>query len=335
MRDIAPDSWEHGYDAAMKTFTHGRLITLAALTALALSACSKNSEPSAPAVSAPTDTAASTTPQPTQLSEGSPQIATEPDGLHIEYRVYGKGDPAIVLVHGWATDANYWNAQISPLKAKYTVVAVDLAGHGASTKNRTDWSMGNYGEDVATVVRMLPNPRVILVGHSMGGTVALEATRRIGDRVIGIIVVDALKSVGLPPLPPAEIDKRVAPFRTDFIGSVRKYATEELFEKGADPVFVQKVAYDMSLEPPEVGVPSLQALLSMDFKTVLPDIKVPVLAINSDLGVTDEARIRKSLPGFKADVIPHTSHFLMMEVPDKFNPLLLRDIDILVQKARH
>jgi pimeloyl-ACP methyl ester carboxylesterase len=314
--------------------THGRLITLAALTVLALSACNKNSEPSASAVSAPTDTAASTTPQPTQRAEGSPRIATEPDGVHIEYRVYGKGDPAIVLIHGWATDANYWNKQIDPLKAKYTVVTVDLAGHGASTNNRKDWSMENYGEDVATVVRTLPNPQVILVGHSMGGTVALEADRRIGDRVIGIVVVDALKSVGLPPLPQAEIDNRVAPFRTDFIGSVRKYVTEELFEKGADPLFVQKVAYDMSLEPPEVGVPSLQALLSMDFKTVLPDIKVPVLAINSDLGVTDVARIRKSLPAFKADVIAHTSHFLMMEVPDEFNPLLLQDIDNLVHNAK-
>jgi pimeloyl-ACP methyl ester carboxylesterase len=72
----------------------------------------------------------------------------------------------------------------------------------------------------------------------------------------------------------------------------------------------------------------------MDFKTVLPDIKVPVLAINSDLGVTDVARIRKSLPAFKADVIAHTSHFLMMEVPDEFNPLLLQDIDNLVHNAK-
>lgn len=313
----------------------GRLITLAALTALALSACSKNSEPNAPAVSAPTDTAASTQTADSTHADGSPQIVTEADGLHIEYSTYGKGDPAIVLVHGWATDANYWNAQFGPLKAKYTVVAVDLAGHGASSKNRTDWSMGNYGEDVATVVRQIPNKQVILVGHSMGGTVALEAAPRIGDRVIGIIVVDALKSVGLPPTPTAEIEQRVAPFRTDFIGSVRKYATEELFERGADPVFVQKIAYDMSLEPPEVAIPSLQALLSMDFKTVLPEIHVPVMAINSDLGATDEARIRKWLPGFKADVIPHTSHFLMMEVPDKFNPILLSDIDTLVQKAKH
>ncbi len=315
--------------------THGRLITLVTLIALAVSACSKNSGPAAPAVSASTDTTASTTSAPTPIANGSPQIATEPNGLHLEYRVYGKGEPAIVLIHGWATDANYWNAQIDPLKAKYTVVTVNLAGHGGSAKNRSDWSMDNYGEDVATVVRKIPNQNVILVGHSMGGTVALEATPRIGDRVIGIIVVDALKSVGLPPLARAEIEKRVAPFRTDFIGSVRKYVTEELFEKGANPLFVQKVAYDMSLEPPDVGVPSLEALLSMDFKTVLPAIKVPVLAINSDLGATDAARIRKSLPTFAAEVLPHTSHFLMMEVPDKFNPLLLRDIDTLVRDAKH
>jgi pimeloyl-ACP methyl ester carboxylesterase len=312
--------------------SHGRLLIL---VILALSACSKNTAPSAPAASSTTDTAAATTaPAQTNSPNGSTLLATEPDGVHIEYRVAGKGDPAIVLIHGWATDANYWNAQIAPLQAKYTVVTVDLAGHGGSTKSRTDWSMEKYGEDVATVVQRIPNQQVILVGHSMGGTVALEAAHTLGNRVIGIIVVDALKSVGLPPLSPLQIQTRVAPFRTDFIGAVRKYVSEELFEKGADPMFVQKVAYDMSLEPPEVGVPSLEALLSMDFRTVLADIKVPVLAINSDLGATDDARIRKALRTFKSDVIPHTSHFLMMEVPDKFNPILLRDIDTIARNSQ-
>lgn len=312
-----------------------RWTLLAALTALTVSACGKNSEPSSPPASSEASATNTAEPVETPQVEGTPEIATEPDGVHIEYRRYGKGDPAVVLIHGWATDLNYWNAQFNPLKAKYTVVAVDLAGHGASSKNRTDWSMAKYGEDVATVVHELPNQQIILVGHSMGGTVALEAAPMIGDRVIGIIAVDALKSVGLPPASRAEIERKIAPFRTDFIAQVRKYATDSLFQKDADPVFVQKVAYDMSLEPPEVAVPSLQALLGMDFATVLPNIHVPVLAINSDLGATDEARIRKSLPNFKADVIAHTGHFLMMEVPDQFNPVLLRDIDTLVQKAKH
>jgi pimeloyl-ACP methyl ester carboxylesterase len=302
---------------------------ICALLALNITACNKGTTPPSPA----TDNTASSAP-PSHV-DGSPQMALAPDNVHIDYRVWGKGEPAIVLVHGWACDANYWSAQIDALKSKYTVVAVNLAGHGASEKNRTDWSMGTYGEDVATVVRQIANRQVVLVGHSMGADVALEASRRIGDRVIGIIAVDSLKSIGLPPMRQRDIDQHLAPFRADFVGQTRKYVTESLFETGADPVLVQKVAYDMSLEAPQVAIPSMQALLAMDFTSVLPDIHVPVLAINSDLSPTEEARIRKSLPGFKADILEHTGHFLMMEVPQRFNPVLLKDIDLLVQGAHH
>lgn len=300
--------------------------------ALGIVACSRHTE--APSPTADNNTAASV-PAPAAPAEGTPQLAMSPDNVHIDYRVYGRGEPAVVLIHGWASDANYWNRQIDFLKPKYTVVAVNLAGHGASEKNRTDWSLGNYGEDVATVVRQLPNRQVILVGHAMGADVALEATRRIGDRVIGIIAVDSLKSIGQPPTPKRRIDALLKPFETDFISQTRKYVADSLFRKGADPAFVQKVAYDMSLEPPEVAVPSMRALLSADLNPVLSDIHVPVRAINSDLSPTDVARIRKSLPGFEAEVIPNSDHFLMMDDAQRFNPVLLKDIDALTQQARH
>jgi pimeloyl-ACP methyl ester carboxylesterase len=306
----------------------------AVLLAVMLAACAACAKKNA-GLSAGTD---NTTPGPASQAapapvEGLPQLVTSADGVHIEYRMYGAGEPAIVLVHGWSCDANYWSAQLDALKGKYTVVAVDLAGHGASGKNRSDWSMANYGEDVASVVRQIPNRQVVIVGHSMGGTVALEATRRIGDRVIGIIAVDALKSIGQPPLPAKQVEMRIAPFKADFIGQTRRFVTESLFPKDADPQFINKVAYDMSLEPPEVGVASMQALLSTDLAPVVADIHIPVLAINSDLAPTDEARIRKSLPDFKAQVLPHSSHFVMMDDPKRFNPLLLQDIDTLVHRA--
>ncbi|HEY4212005.1 MAG TPA: alpha/beta hydrolase [Steroidobacteraceae bacterium] len=313
---------------------HPVAFLLALATATCLSGCGKKTDSVAPSAATTGTPAAATAPAPAP-AQGTPQIVDSGDGVHIEYRVYGAGEPAIVLVHGWSCDANYWNEQLAPLKAKYTVVAVDLAGHGASGKNRSDWSMASYGDDVAAVVRQIPNHQVIIVGHSMGGTVALEATRRIGDRVIGIIAVEALKSVGQPALSAKQIDMRLTPFRKDFIGTTRKLVTESLFPKQADPQFVNKVAYDMSLEPPEVGVPSMQALLAADLAPIVADIHVPVLAINSDLTPTDEARIRKSLPGFKAEVIPNSSHFLMMDDAARFNPVLLKDIDTLIEKARH
>jgi pimeloyl-ACP methyl ester carboxylesterase len=209
-------------------------------------------------------------------------------------------------------------------------VTVDLAGHGASGANRADWSMGNFGEDVAAVVRQLQNDKIILIGHSMGAPVALEAARRIGDRVVGIVAVDSLKTIGQPVMPEAQIEKALKPFRDDFIGHTREFVTSQLFPADADAKFVQTVAYDMSLSPPQVAVPSMQALLHMDYAPLLPEIHVPVVAINSSLGVpADEARIKKSLPTFKAITLEKTDHFLMMDAADRFNPVLLQEVDAI------
>jgi pimeloyl-ACP methyl ester carboxylesterase len=306
-----------------------RIGPCALLAALALTACSKapdnKTAPPAPAPSAPTAQA-----------EGLPQLTLSPDSVHIDYRVWGKGEPAVILIHGWSCDSNYWSAQIDALKAKYTVVALNLAGHGASESNRKDWSMANFGQDVAAVARRIDNRQIVLVGHSMGADVALEAAPIIGDRVIGIVAVDSLKGIGAPPGTQKDIDAKIAPFRQSFIETTREHVSKNLFRKDADPAFVQKVAYDMSLEPPDIAVASLLSLWSMDFSKVLPNIHVPIYAINSDLVPTNEERIRKFLPaGFHVDMLDHTDHFLMMEVPERVNPVLLKDIDALVQQAKH
>jgi pimeloyl-ACP methyl ester carboxylesterase len=253
--------------------------------------------------------------------------------VHIEYHVYGSADPAVILIHGWATDENYWSAQLPVLKAHYTVVTLNLAGHGASGSNRKDWSIANYAQDVAAVAHEIPNRQLVLVGHSMGATVALAATPLIGQRVIGLIAVEALRSVGQPPLSAREIDRRLAPFSSDFIGETRALVTTSLFPANANPALVQKVAYDMSLESQAVAVPSMRALLSLNLGALLPAIHVPVYVINSDLTPTDAARIRKSLPDFTLDVLDHTGNFPMLEDPARFNPLLLKDVAALAQRA--
>jgi len=308
------------------------------LLAVGLAACGQRQPAAGPAAAPPAAAAgavAAGSATPASARAGGPFITLSPDNVHIEYHLYGQGEPAVILVHGWACDANYWQAQIAALGAHYTVVAVNLAGHGASGANRSDWSIANYAQDVAAVARQIPNKQLVLVGHSMGAAVVLAATPLLGDRVIGIIAVEALRSVGEPPLAAREIERRVAPFSADFIGATRRLVSDSLFEQGADRVLVQKVAYDMSLEPQAVAVASLRALLSTDLTALAPAVHVPVYAINSDLLPTDAARIRKSLPDFTLDVLDHSGHFLMLEAPARFNPLLLRDVAAIVQRASH
>jgi pimeloyl-ACP methyl ester carboxylesterase len=308
----------------------GGRVALCALL-LALGSCGHQAPPAGSATAAGSPPAAATAP-PGEAPDG-PRLTLSPDNVHIEYRVFGQGEPAVLLVHGWASDANYWSEQIAALKPHYTVVALNLAGHGGSAANRSDWSIANYAADVAAVAHEIPNPHLILVGHAMGATVALAAAPLIGERVVGVVAVEALRSLGAPPLPPREIEAHVAPFRADFVGATRKLVSEELFAKNANRALVQKVAYDMSLEPPAVAVPSLQALLATDLTPLLPQIHVPVYVINSDLAPTDAARIRRALPGTTVDVLEHSDHFLMLEDPARFNPLLLKDLAALAART--
>jgi pimeloyl-ACP methyl ester carboxylesterase len=303
-----------------------RSLVTALAAALLVFACSKQ-EPAAP-----TPAAAQPAGEPKgTLQEGAARISVAPDGVHVQYRLYGSGDIALVLIHGWSCDSNYWREQIPEFKKKYTIVAVDLAGHGGTDGNRANWSMANFGQDVATALSAVPNQKLILVGHSMGGPVAIEAARLLKNRVIGIIGVDTFKTVGLPPPSKAQIDALLKPFEADFIGHTRALVTDSFFAKGADPQLVTKIAYDMSLSPPRVGIASMRAVLEYDFAAPLKDIGVPIVAINSDLGEpTNEARIRKVLPKFHAVTLAGDGHFLMMEDARRFNPALETEIQSLL-----
>jgi pimeloyl-ACP methyl ester carboxylesterase len=264
-------------------------------------------------------------------ADGAPRIANGAGGVHIEYQVYGRGEPALLFIHGWSCDSNYWRAQIEEFRERYTVVALDLGGHGASGRNRGDWSMASFGEDVAAVAREIPNEELVLIGHSMGGPVALEAAAALKDRLIGIIGVDTFRAIGAPATPKAQSDEQLAPFRADFVGATRKFVPT-FFTKDADPALVQKIAYDMSLAPPEVAVPAIMALNEMDYPRALAGIRVPIVAVNADFAPTDEAQIRKLAPTFRLIEVSGLGHFLMMEDPPHVNAILERELRSMVRR---
>jgi pimeloyl-ACP methyl ester carboxylesterase len=304
---------------------HKSLAALAAgLAFAALAACGRQDEPAA----APAPPVPSANSEP---AEGAPRIAIAPDGVHVQYRVYGSGEPALVLIHGWGGDSNYWREQVPAFKTKYTLVAVDLAGHGGTDGNRTDWTIAHFGQDVATALAAVPNEKLILVGHSMGGPVAIEAARLMKKRVIGIIGVDTFKTIGAPVASKAQVDAIIKNFDADFIGYTRKLVSEHFFAPDASAELKGKIAYDLSLTSPRVGIPSMRAVLEYDFTEPLADLSVPIVAINSDLGEpVNEARIRKVLPKFHAVTLAGDGHFLMMEDPARFNPALQAEIDALL-----
>src|SRR5437764_3695189 len=95
-------------------------------------------------------------------------------GHRVSYRTAGDGGPVVLLIHGIVGCAEQWD-QVMPLLAQhYTVVAPDLLGHGQSAKPRGDYSLGAYAVGVRDLLVALGHRRATVVGHSLGGGVAMQ-----------------------------------------------------------------------------------------------------------------------------------------------------------------
>jgi pimeloyl-ACP methyl ester carboxylesterase len=252
-----------------------------------------------------------------------------PDGVPLSYTVQGKGEPAIVFVHCWCCDKSYWKDQIPYFEKKYTVVTLDLAGHGDSGLGRADWTIESFAADVAAVVEALKLKKVILVGHSMGGPVSLEAARLMPDRVIGVIGVDTFQDFG-EKVPEAQQKQWLAAFQANF-STVTDQFVRSMFAAGADSALVEHIASDMASAPPEVGIGAMGNMLRYDPAPAVREIKVPIRGVNADKWPTNVEGNKKLAASFDVKLMPGRGHFVQLEDPATFNRLLDETIAEIVK----
>jgi pimeloyl-ACP methyl ester carboxylesterase len=254
------------------------------------------------------------------------------DGISIAYEERGAGKTALVFVHGWSCDRSYWSGQLEPFSRQFKVVAVDLAGHGESGLGRKDWSMAAFGADVAAVVRKLDLQQVVLIGHSMGSDVVVEAARRLPKRIVGLVWLDQYKQLDKF-YTTEEIQAFEAKFQADFVNTTRSFV-RGMFAPASDRALVERIAMDMSSAPPEVAIPALVSTISngRQIPGALQELKLPVIAINPDKPPTDVESLQRQ--GVKVMVMPGVGHFVMMEDPERFNGLLRTAIDELARQRQ-
>ncbi len=255
----------------------------------------------------------------------TPGAVRSKDGVEFRYEVWGGGSPAIVFVHGWSCDRSYWRQQFEHFAKSHRVVAVDLAGHGESARNREDWTMAAFGEDVRAVLEELDLRGAVLVGHSMGGPVILEAARLAPDRVAALVPVDTLAEVDRR-MSPEERETFLGPIRADFRTAAASFVRQFMFTERTDPGLIDRIASDMASAPPEVAIPAMESLSAYDEAAALARVTLPVRLLNADRFPTDLAAARRHKPDVELTVMPRVGHFLMAEDPEEFNRLLARAV---------
>ncbi len=111
-------------------------------------------------------------------------------GHRLAYRQAGSG-PVLVLIHGITSDSGTWRRVMPYLARRYTVIAPDLIGHGASAKPRGDYSLGAHASSVRDLLVALGHDSATFVGHSLGGGIAMQLSYQFPERCERLVLVDS------------------------------------------------------------------------------------------------------------------------------------------------
>jgi pimeloyl-ACP methyl ester carboxylesterase len=111
-------------------------------------------------------------------------------GHRVAYRQAGSG-PVVLLVHGITSSSATWERVMPSLARRFTVIAPDLLGHGLSAKPRGDYSLGAYASGVRDLLVSLGHERATVVGHSLGGGVAMQLAYQFPERCERLVLVDS------------------------------------------------------------------------------------------------------------------------------------------------
>lgn len=244
------------------------------------------------------------------------------DGVPIVFSAAGEGETAVVLVHGWACDRTFWAGQVEPLAAVYRVVSLDLPGHGDSGTGRDEWTMAAFGRDVLCVADELGLHRLILVGHSMGGSVALEAVPLLEGRVLGLVGVDTMHDAGSS-FNPAFWRRHVQALEDDFVARCSELA-RWMFRDDADPDLVERIRARMCATEPRAAIGLMWHIGDYDVGRAMQKVGVPIRCINSPTTPTNIGGNRAFAPSFDAEIMDGVGHFPMLDRPAAFNRILMR-----------
>ncbi len=248
------------------------------------------------------------------------------DKARVHYKSYGKGREALVLVHGWTCNLNYWREQIPDFAKRNRVIAIDLPGHGLSDKPQVAYSMDLFARAVDAVMRDAHVDRAVLVGHSMGTPIARQFYRKYPQKTLGIVIVDgALRPFG---------DKKMMEgLMAGLRGPNYKTAGAQMFKAMTGPnLSTEKREFintSFQNTPHYVIVSAMEGMVDESIWGQ-DKINVPVLAIQArgPFNPPDTEQFFRSIaPNLEFQLWDGVGHFLMMEKPKQFNDAVIAYLD--------
>lgn len=245
-----------------------------------------------------------------------------PDGSSLAFTLFTASDnedaPLLIFIPGWLCTAESWEATAERLSGQYRTVTVDLAGFGHSTPGgRTDWSFGHFGRDIVALIAAIEATSAVLVGHSMGGAIAVEAAIAAPKRVAHVVAVDSLIHPAFyDATPEGGIEPVVASFSGDFATAVS--AAMEAYVFPSSSTETRKAIASMASADPAGGMAVLREFLRWDVEQRLAMVQPPLSLMVAEAFVDDAVRDRWQRR-YPFVPIGDSGHFIMLDQPENFD----------------
>jgi len=257
------------------------------------------------------------------------------DSVSIAFDMRGDGNTTLVFIHGWCSNREFWREQLDDMGKQHRVVAIDLPGHGESGRNREEWSVASFATDVAAVVKSLDQKQVVLIGHSMGGLVALEAAELLPEAAIGVIGIDAISNVESENQPDMMV-RIIAALEADFKGTMSAFMPR-MFSPNADSALVMWATESSTNADQTMATSIMREVSKIDEKELLSSAGIPVRCIyaatDDFTGPRSYLEINQKYADFDAAFVDGVGHFLYLESPNEVNGHISTFVNEMEQKA--
>jgi len=244
------------------------------------------------------------------------------DGTQIVFDCEGRGDLALVFVHGWCCNKDFWRCQTQHFSKKCTTIAIDMGGYGESGQRRTH-SFQQWGDDIVAVIDSLNLKKVIIVGHSVGGYMVLNAATKLKDRVAAIVGADSYRGK-LERSYTAEYAQEAAEGINENTFKDEMRDNERWFVPQSDPELKEWITEEMIDCPINTASEGLKAYYEYRNITLseFEKVECPIFGINSEQSIFDLDFFESHRINFKPFYMSNVGHFIMMDDPERFNELL-------------
>ena len=257
------------------------------------------------------------------------------DSAHLYYEVRGTGRP-LVLVHGVMCSHKFWQRNVDELAKDFTVVTLDLRGHGNSSKGLHGLTIKQFACDVYDLINYLDLKDAVVMGWSMGGPVLLSYFDQFGqEQIKGLGLIDMTpfpfspepwNTQGLHGYNMDGFNAIVQTVATDREAYLNAFANN-IFKDGKRPAGTDWVLEEFRKLPAWIFTAIYSDYLSSDFTGVLGTIDVPVLVCNADgpvfsAGIKQGEYIASQIPDGEFVPFTESGHMLFYEEADKFNSVV-------------